>query len=121
MITSTKTLLGHDLPRHWRKMGTFGPDGYAYTKLLVSLHVIETRANCEGKEWLHVSVSYPDKLPTYDDLCEVKKTFIGDERTALQIFPPKVKHVNIHNYCLHLFCCLDGDVTPDFTRGMGML
>jgi len=28
---------------------------------------------------------------------------------------PRAKHVNIHPGVLHVWHCLDGDVTPDFT------
>jgi hypothetical protein len=31
--------------------------------------------------------------------------------------PPKAKHVSIHPGVLHLWHCLDGDVTPDMTAG----
>ena len=64
-------------------------------------------------------------MPTYADLMEMKRLCIGDHRTALQVFPPKTKHVNVAGKLgvevLHLWSCLDGDVTPDFTRGTGMI
>ena len=75
----------------------------------------------DGKSWLHASVSRADKtLPTYEDLGQLKRLCIGDHRTALQVFPPKDKHVNIAEV-LHLWACLDGDVTPDFTGGLGSI
>jgi hypothetical protein len=43
--------------------------------------------------------------------------FIGDGRKAIQVFAPVAEHVNIHEFCLHLWHCLDGDPLPDFTRG----
>jgi hypothetical protein len=71
----------------------------------------------DRKWWLHVSVAHPNRLPSYDELADVKELFIGAERTAYQVMPPRSKHVNIHKYCLHLWHCIDGDVTPDFTKG----
>src|SRR5262249_28895883 len=69
----------------------------------------------DGKAWLHVSVSRQNKqLPSWDALSEVKDLFIGPERTALQVLPPRRKHVNIAPV-LHLWTCLSGDVIPDFT------
>ena len=61
-------------------------------------------------------------MPDYADLMLLKNMCIGKDRTALQVFPPEEKHVNyageVHGIeVLHLWSCLGGDVTPDFTRG----
>lgn len=99
---------------------SFGPTGYAGQYR--NLRFIVTTVDHEGKEWLHASVSRSDKrLPTYEDLKTLKELCIGDHRTALQIFPPKDKHIDIASKnggpeVLHLWCCLDGDVTPDFGK-----
>lgn len=74
----------------------------------------------DGRRWIHVSVSRRDRLPSYDDLALVKRAFIGDERKALQVFAPSSEHYNLHAFCLHLWCCLDGDGLPDF-RAMGQV
>ncbi len=72
----------------------------------------------DGVPWLHVSVSRRDrKIPTWEQMSQVKRVFVGDNRTALQVMPPKHQWVNIHPGCLHLYCCLTHDVTPDFTAG----
>ncbi len=78
------------------------------------LKVIFTADRYWGKTWLHVSMSRQKRLPSYEDMTDVKALFIGRDRQALQIFPPASKHVNIHNYCLHLWCALEGDGLPDF-------
>lgn len=75
----------------------------------------------DGLRWLHVSFSYKDRFPTWDDVGEVKRIFVGDDRAALQVFPRARDYVNHHPNCLHLWSCLDGDVTPDFTRGNGTI
>lgn len=72
----------------------------------------------DGKRWLHVSVSRSNgEIPAWAIMGEVKDLFIGPERTAIQVHPPQAKYVNIHKGVLHLWHCLDGDVTPDFTAG----
>ena len=72
----------------------------------------------DGKRWLHVSVARRNRqVPTWELYVQVKELFIGLERTALQVLPPRSKWVSIHDGCLHLYHCLDGDVTPDFTGG----
>lgn len=75
----------------------------------------------DGKHWLHVSLSYPNRLPTYENMAACKKLFIGAERVAYQIFSDEKHHVNDHPFVLHLWCCMSGPVTPDFTRGLGTL
>ena len=77
--------------------------------VLVSAHV-----EADGKRWVHVSASKPGRMPTYDDLAEVKRLFIGDERSAYQVFARADEHYNLHETCLHIWACLDGDPLPDF-------
>lgn len=92
-------------------------DGAAYGRP-DGLRVIASLAKeLDGKTWLHVSCSRKARLPSYQDMCEVKRIFIGEEREAYQVFAPKSKHVNIMPFCLHLWCRLDGPALPDFTQG----
>ena len=74
----------------------------------------------DGKEWLHVSVSRKNRLPTYEELTRIKRDFIGDDKKAVFVLPEKEKHVNIHNYCLHLFYSAENPL-PDFTGGTGSI
>lgn len=78
--------------------------------------ICSARTEADGKRWLHVSCSKPNRLPDWDDLVLVKETFIGRERMAIQVIPPRSKYVNDHPYVLHLWCCLDGDPAPDFRQ-----
>ena len=68
----------------------------------------------DSREWLHVSVSRPDRIPSWEDLREIKDIFIGRDRKAVQILPPKDEYVNCHPNVLHLFCCLNQEILPDF-------
>ena len=73
----------------------------------------------DGKNWIHVSCSRTDRLPSWEDLRAVKDLFIGKEREALQVLESDADYVNIHAYCLHLWHCLDGPVCPAFaTEGV---
>ena len=80
------------------------------------LQVLFSYINMEGKPWLHVSLSRPKKIPSYEDMYCVKQIFIGDDLQAVQIFPKKEKHLNINEYVLHLWCALEGDGLPDFGK-----
>lgn len=78
--------------------------------------VVSCDDELDGKFWLHVSVSRADRLPSWGDLTEVKDAFIGRDKLAVQVLPRKADYVNCHEFCLHLFHCLDGDPCPDFRR-----
>ena len=98
-----------------------GGDGYSARFDHLRFIVSESREG-DGKMWLHASVSRRDKqMPTYEDLMALKRYCIGEHRTAYQVFPSKDKHVDWAGkrgiQVLHLWSCLDGDVTPDF-RGI---
>jgi hypothetical protein len=66
------------------------------------LRIIASDGQC-GEKWEHVSVSLADRTPTWDELCLVKDLFWGPEETVIQIHPPRSKHINFHNFCLHLW------------------
>lgn len=106
----------------WRKIHRT-PDGCAFVNNEGheghdAMTVIISGAREEdGKRWVHLSVARPDRLPSYHELVAVKETFIGAERKAISVFAPRSEHVNIHEYCLHLWHCVDGDPLPDFTGG----
>jgi hypothetical protein len=99
-----------------------GGDGYAAQWRNLKF-IVSAADALDGKLWLHASVSRLDRtLPTYQNLKDLKRLCIGDHRTALQVFPPKDKHINYGAELfgvevLHLWCCLDSDVTPDFSEG----
>jgi hypothetical protein len=90
-----------------------------YNRIYVRHGTVRVLVSCahygDEKHWLHVSVSRKNReLPNWDLMSQVKDVFIGADRTALQVMPPRAKHVNIAPI-LHLWHCLEGDVTPDFT------
>jgi hypothetical protein len=74
----------------------------------------------DGKTWLHVSLSRAERIPSWDDLKDVRETFIPDDLVALQVFPPPDEYVNINPHVLHLWACVDGRVTPDFRHDGGV-
>lgn len=70
----------------------------------------------DGRFWMHVSFSRPQRMPSYDDMVYVKRHWIGEDQKAIMIGPPREEHVNVHEFCLHWWCCVDpiGDGLPDF-------
>ena len=57
----------------------------------------------DGEGWEHVSVSLPNRCPTWDEMCRIKALFWDDEDCVVQFHPPKTDYVNLHPYCLHLW------------------
>lgn len=94
------------LPRQWQDIGVLPIEGtgHVFRNTLSGMAVITSEDTMEdGKKYLHVSCSFADHLPTWDDLKMVKETFIGDDRVAYQVFPRKEEYVNVMQYCLHLW------------------
>lgn len=110
------------LPPPW-SIRELNMDGGAYTD--GTLQVLTSLAREEDeRHWIHVSVTRKDlRMPSYDDLKRVKILFIGSQRTAIQLFPKASNHINQHETCLHLWCCVDDDTfgLPDFTSGLGTI
>lgn len=67
-----------------------------------------------GGGWEHVSVSYPNRCPTWEEMCRVKNMFWNDDECVVQYHPPKSDYVNNHPYCLHLWrkCGKDFELPP---------
>jgi hypothetical protein len=103
-------------PGHWRRVSgiahPFTPGAQAahgWQHALMSLTVFRSRSTVEsGDKWIHVSVSRPDRLPTWAELSKVKDEFIGPNREAYQVLAAAEDHVNLHSYCLHLWAPVDG-------------
>ena len=72
--------------------------------------------------WLHVSVSRRDRIPSYEELNEVRRIFVGAGLKAIQVFPALKEVVNHHPFCLHLFASLEErDPLPDFRDAEGRI
>lgn len=73
-----------------------------------------------GERWEHVSVSLPDRCPTWQEMCAVKALFWDDEDSVMQLHPPRSTWVNNHSYCLHLWRPVDATVPlpPEWMVGL---
>lgn len=54
-------------------------------------------------DWEHVSVSLPNRTPTWEEMCKVKDLFWEEHECVIQYHPPKEDYVNLHKHCLHLW------------------
>lgn len=100
----------------------YGPSGVRLavyrTDPFVRGSIIVTQAEHpypNGVDWIHASLAWPDVMPTYGDLTALHRAVFGRRRWSYQVFAPDSRHVNIHNYALHLWGRADGkNVLPDF-------
>ena len=53
--------------------------------------------------WDHVSVSRKNRCPNYPEMDFIKRIFFEDHETAMQLHVPAADHVNMHEFCLHLW------------------
>lgn len=80
----------------------------------VVMAVIVTTDRRGGIDWLHVSVSGREGIPSRADMAAVKAHFIGDDRDAVEYWPPAEGYVNHHPNVLHLWARADGQrILPD--------
>ncbi len=57
----------------------------------------------DGMGWEHVSVSLPDRCPTWDEMCRIKDLFWDEQEVVMQLHPAKSEYVNNVSNCLHLW------------------
>jgi hypothetical protein len=67
-----------------------------------------------GAGWDHVSVSRRDRLPTWDEMMEIKRLWFDPEEVCVMFAPAESQYVNNHAYCLHWWrpCHDDGTAIP---------
>lgn len=66
-----------------------------------------------GMGWDHVSVSFSNKTPSWDEMCIVKDIFFGKEEVVVQYHPAESEYVNNHPHTLHLWKPQDKEIpTP---------
>lgn len=64
-------------------------------------------SNLPGEPWEHVSVHAEvggkNRMPTWDEMAQVKDLFWDDEDVVVQFHPKKSEYVNNHPFTLHLW------------------
>ena len=101
-----------NLPTDWSRLPSVIPGVEMFEIAHQGLRMAASVEFHNGQNWIHVSVSRRSKMPSYDDLKKVKHDFIGDDRAAYQAFPRAAEHVNLHEFCLHLWCPTGRDPFP---------
>jgi hypothetical protein len=56
-----------------------------------------------GGGWDHVSVSTADRVPTWEEMEQVKRAFFRADEVVMQLHPALNQYKNVHPNCLHLW------------------
>jgi hypothetical protein len=56
-----------------------------------------------GDGWDHVSVSMRKRIPTWIEMDYIRSLFFEDNEVVMQLHPARAHHINIMEYCLHLW------------------
>ncbi len=108
--------------RGLRRIGAYaaperhGPDGWYFVSMPSGQGsvIVTCSDHDDGTEWVHASISWADRMPTYLEL-SILHDSVWPDGYAYQVFAPPSAHINIHPYALHLWGRLDGArVLPDF-------
>lgn len=83
-----------------------GPDRRAILRVVASEGVPEV----QGYDFEHVSVSLPVRCPTWEEMDFIKRLFWDDQECVMQLHVPRSRHVNEHQYCLHLWRPLNAEI-----------
>jgi hypothetical protein len=77
--------------------------------------IVSVAVERDDAPWIHLSFSRPTYLPTWADMREGKRAWLGD-REAYIVFPSSERYVNLNPYVLHLWSRLDmpEGVLPNF-------
>ncbi len=118
MMAALEIPMHRDIPRvvpnDWKMLQRFG-DGDCYQDRS-GLRVIVSTGEFDGREWMHISMSRADRIPSYEDMKRAKAVF-AEERFGYQVFPPPADNVNIHQFCLHIWVPLSGELPlPNFGK-----
>lgn len=105
------------LPPNWSEGKNYGPCRVYFAEN--GIKILHGKENHDGKWWDHVSISAANRMPTFEELKDIKNILIGRDKKAIQIFPNEKEYINLHPYFLHIFHS-DEDGLPDFTHEGGI-
>lgn len=85
--------------------GSYGNEKEGVFSVPVKTHssgYLKVIASSDGG-WDHVSASFPDRCPWWEEMSLLKDLFFLPHELVVQFHPPKAMYVNHHPYTLHLW------------------
>lgn len=81
-----------------------GVAGRAYRRDEGPMKIISNTADRPSSAgWEHVSVSFQNRCPTWEEMSAVKDAFWLPDETVYQVHPPLAEYVSHYPYALHLW------------------
>lgn len=101
--------------KDWLAPEGFGVGGWVFLNRHETGQVLVTCRYDLSPAWVHASIAFRDRMPTYEELASVHWAVFGNHY-AYQVFAPEEQHVTFHNHALHLWGRVDGEpVLPEFS------
>jgi hypothetical protein len=63
----------------------------------------------------HLSISRPDRLPSWEEIRDARYALIPDEATMACLLPPRAEYVNVHEFCMQLY-----EVPGEYVRALDL-
>ena len=95
-------------PEYWNELKSPAPEYMRVWRNRGLQTLISKSITKDTRWWWHVSVSRPDRMPTWQELAKVRKDFFGEEIEFYQVLPKRSEYVNVHQFCLHMWAPMDG-------------
>lgn len=73
-----------------------------------------------GGGWEHVSVSFKNRTPTWEEMAEIKQMFFYPNEVAVEYHPAQADYVNQMPYCLHIWRSLNQPMPTPPTWMIGL-
>ena len=85
--------------------------------IIVSEGTPPAEVDPQQRDWLHASMSWQQRVPTYQELATLHLSVFGLTRFSYQVFAADDRHVNFHPNALHLWGLASGEqALPDFGK-----
>ena len=69
------------------------------------LQIIKSRDRTHLGDLLHVSVARKDRLPTWEEMREIRERILPSNIDFMMMFPKEDLRVHFLRYCLHIYQC----------------
>lgn len=91
--------------RRWREilLPATVSDVRIYTKGNLQVLVCKEPHGRTDRLLWHLSISHPDRYPSWDEICDARYSLLPDDVTMAQVLPPRRQYVNLHPNCFHLW------------------
>jgi hypothetical protein len=89
-------------PEVIERFGNVGDETCGVFRVLMHRQLFLCIASRDGG-WDHVSISLPNRCPTWGEMDALKRKFFYPDEVAMQLHVGTADHISIHPYTLHLW------------------